>query len=149
MILVYMLSSKFVLYCAFVIVGMGCIIKRFDCILLQTHCQTSNIKQIIVGNRIVDNLDVVGAVPVGCSNYIFILDLTHAFNGLGKDNCKTRWETFKFWDLVWLILQVWQWASWVQLPCALWNKFSFKSSQSFLLELYILIHGTRDVTTVH
>ena len=25
-----------------------------------------------------------------CSNYIFILDLTHGFNGLGKDNCKTR-----------------------------------------------------------
>ena len=43
-----------------------------------------------------------------CSNYIFILDLTHGFNGLGKDNCKMRQETFKFWDLVWLILEVWQ-----------------------------------------
>ena len=34
-----------------------------------------------------------------CSNYI-IRDLTPSFNGLGKDNCKTKWETFKFWYLV-------------------------------------------------
>ena len=31
-----------------------------------------------------------------CSNYIFILNLTPGFNGLGKDDCKTRWESFKF-----------------------------------------------------
>ena len=42
-----------------------------------------------------------------CSNYIFILDLTHGFNRLGKDNCKTRRETFEFWDLVRLILEIW------------------------------------------
>ena len=42
-----------------------------------------------------------------CSNNIFILDLTSGFNGLGQDNCKTIWETFKFWDLVHLILEVW------------------------------------------
>ena len=41
-----------------------------------------------------------------CSNYIFILDLTPAFNGLGKDNYKTRRETFKFWDWEHLILEV-------------------------------------------
>ena len=29
-----------------------------------------------------------------CSNYIFIFYLTPGFNGLGKDNCKTRQETF-------------------------------------------------------
>ena len=40
-----------------------------------------------------------------CSNYIFILDLTPGFNRLRKDNCKTRQETFKFWDLVPLILE--------------------------------------------
>ena len=34
-----------------------------------------------------------------CSNYIFIL-LTPGFTGLGKDNCKTRQESFKIWDLV-------------------------------------------------
>ena len=31
-----------------------------------------------------------------CSNYIFILDFTPDFNGLGKDNAKTRRETYKF-----------------------------------------------------
>ena len=35
-----------------------------------------------------------------CSNYIFILELTHGFNGLGKDNYKMRRETFKVWDLL-------------------------------------------------
>ena len=35
-----------------------------------------------------------------CSNYISILNLTPGFNELGKDNCKTRWETFESWDLV-------------------------------------------------
>ena len=43
-----------------------------------------------------------------CSNYIFILDLTPGFNGLGKDNCKMRQQTFKFWDLVQFILEVWR-----------------------------------------
>ena len=39
-----------------------------------------------------------------CSNHIFILNLTHGFNGSGKDNYKMRREAFKFWDLVRLIL---------------------------------------------
>ena len=33
-------------------------------------------------------------------------DLTTGFNGLGKDKCKTRWEYFKFWNLMNLILEV-------------------------------------------
>ena len=33
------------------------------------------------------------------------------FNWLGKDNCKTRRETFQFWDLVRLILEVWLYCS--------------------------------------
>ena len=41
-----------------------------------------------------------------CYNYIFILDLTHGFIGLGKDNCETRRETFKFGDLVRLIFGI-------------------------------------------
>ena len=40
-----------------------------------------------------------------CSNYIFILDLTPGFNGLGKGNCKTRRETLTFGDLVRFILR--------------------------------------------
>ena len=41
-----------------------------------------------------------------CSNYIFILNLTPGFNGLSEDNCSRIQETFKLWDLVWLILEV-------------------------------------------
>ena len=68
--------------------------------------KTSNIIHTLVGNNIFDHSDVVGASPVGAAaNYIFILDLAPGFNGLGKDNCKTRQETFKFWDLMRLILQ--------------------------------------------
>ena len=40
-----------------------------------------------------------------CSNYIFIPDLTSSPNELGKDNCKTRRESFMSWDLVHLILE--------------------------------------------
>ena len=35
-----------------------------------------------------------------CSNYIFILNLTPGFNGLGKDNYKMRREAFEFRDWV-------------------------------------------------
>ena len=35
-----------------------------------------------------------------------ILDFTPGFIGLGKDNCKTRRETFKFGDLVHLISEI-------------------------------------------
>ena len=36
-------------------------------LLLYHYCQTSDIKQTIVGNKIVDNSDVVGAPPVGAA----------------------------------------------------------------------------------
>ena len=39
------------------------------------------------------------------------MDLTAGFNGLGKDNCKTRRETFQFRDLVPLILNNWRYFS--------------------------------------
>ena len=58
--------------------------------------QTSNISHTLVGNKLVDHSDVVGASPV---------DLTPGFNGLGKDNFKMRRESFKFCDLVQLILR--------------------------------------------
>ena len=44
-----------------------------------------------------------------CSNYIFILDWTPGFNGLGKGNWKTRRGTFKMWHYI----RVW----WYLLPC--------------------------------
>ena len=44
-----------------------------------------------------------------CSKYIFLLDLTPGFNGMGKYNCKTKRETFELLDLVCLMIEVWQW----------------------------------------
>ena len=41
-----------------------------------------------------------------CSNYIFILNLTPDFNRLGQNNWKTRRETFMFWNLVRIILDI-------------------------------------------
>ena len=66
----------------------------------------SNIKPTLVCDKIFDHSNVVGASPV--ANYIFILDLTRGFNRLCTDSCKTREETFKFWDLVLLILENWR-----------------------------------------
>ena len=43
-----------------------------------------------------------------CSNYVFTIDLATSFNRLCKSNCKTRRETFKFWDLVPLISDIWR-----------------------------------------
>ena len=63
--------------------------------------KTSNISRTLVGNNVVDNSDVVGA--------------SRGFNGLDKDNCKTTWDTFKFWDLVRLKLEVLRYKLW--LPC--------------------------------
>ena len=68
--------------------------------------QTSNTRRTLVGIIIVDNSEVVGAAPVGAASTTSSLYLTLGFNGLGKDNCKTRWETFKLWNSVRLILEI-------------------------------------------
>ena len=41
------------------------------------------------------NNAIVDHVCRRCSNYIFIIDLAHGFNGLGMDNCWTNRETFQ------------------------------------------------------
>ena len=64
------------------------------------YCQVSNIRRTWVGNEIVGHSDVVGASPV------FILHWKFGFNILCEDNCKPSRETFKFWDLVQLILEI-------------------------------------------
>ena len=54
-----------------------------------------------MGNQIVDHSDLVGAALVGAAPTTSSFSAwTHGFNGLGKDNYKMKWETFKFWDLV-------------------------------------------------
>ena len=61
--------------------------------------QISDISRTLLCNKLVDHSHVVGALPVGAAptTYIYILDFTLGFNGLGKDNCKMRWEAFKVW----------------------------------------------------
>ena len=64
------------------------------------YCYTSRVfycKEVAYGQY-----KCYGHVSRRCSNYIFILDVTPGFNGLGKDNCKSRRETLSFgiwWDL--------------------------------------------------
>ena len=72
------------------------------------------ISDTLVDNKIADHSNVFGASPRGAarSHYILILDLTHGCNALDKDNCKTRRETLKSWDLVPLILKVWRFILW-------------------------------------
>ena len=78
--------------------------------LLTKYCKISNIRCTLVGNKIVDHSDVVGASPVGAAPttqlYIFILELTPAFNGFSKDNCKMRLETNLWFGT--LILGIWR-----------------------------------------
>ena len=54
--------------------------------------QISNKRHTLIGNKSVDHFEVVGASPFG-DNYVFILDLTYGFNGLGKNEFKTSRET--------------------------------------------------------
>ena len=82
--------------------------------------QVSNIRRTLVGNKIVDHSDVVGASPV-------VLDLAPGFIGLGKDNCKKRRETFKFGVWVRLILEILQYirlSTHKDIPSHDWTTYS-------------------------
>ena len=52
--------------------------------------------------------------------YIIILDLTPGFIGLGKDNCKTRRETLKLGDLVWLIVDILRYM-YIEMDCCFFS----------------------------
>ena len=66
-----------------------------------------------------------------CSNCIFILDSTPGFNGLGKDNCKTRRKTLRFWDSVRPVLEVWQYIWYLEICIALVRSHDRLSTQSY------------------
>ena len=67
-----------------------------------------------------------------CSNYTFILNLTHGFNIMNKGNCNTRRHAFKFWDLMRRILEIWRY---VLCPPPKWITVSF-TYQSNTVPLY-------------
>ena len=60
------------------------------------YCQISDISRALAGNKFWSVRCNWSIACRRCSNYIFILDSTSGFNGLGKDNCKARRETFHF-----------------------------------------------------
>ena len=68
--------------------------------ICSSYHQTSDIRCPLVGNKHFWSLRCSWSIACRrCSNYIFILDLTHGFSGLGKDDCKTGREKSKFLDL--------------------------------------------------
>ena len=73
-----------------------------------TNRQTFDMSYTLIGNKSWVFKCCWNIAGRCCSNYIFILDLTHRFIGLGKGNCKTRREAFLFWDLVHRISEVWR-----------------------------------------
>ena len=75
-------------------------------IYTKSYCQTSNISHTLVYNTCWSFRCSWSIACRRCSNYIFIFYLTPWFQG----NCKTMWETFKFSDLVRLILEVWRYS---------------------------------------
>ena len=81
------------------------------------YCQTCNIRQTSIGNKLVHHKQ--------CSIYIFILDFIPGFNGLGKDKCKARRETFQFLYFVCLIWEVWKYPTFIsQQTLARWQLIS-------------------------
>ena len=56
---------------------------------MNNYSQTPNISRTLPVNKL-----LITHACRRCSNYIFILNLAHGFNGLGKDNRNTRRETF-------------------------------------------------------
>ena len=73
------------------------------------YCETSSISRTSVGNENCWLLRCNWSIACRrCSNYILNLRPGPGFNILCKDNCKMRQETFKFWDFVRLILEIWQ-----------------------------------------
>ena len=74
--------------------------------------KASNIRRTLVGNKIVDHSDVVGASPVGAAPTTSSFStLASGFKGFSKDSHKTVRESFKCWGLVRLILETWRYHS--------------------------------------
>ena len=74
-----------------------------------SSCSPLEEKSLWTGTIIVDYSDVVRASPVGAAPSTSSFSTWHrASMDLGKYNCNTRWETFKFGDLVRLKSEVWR-----------------------------------------
>ena len=123
-------------------------------IIRENYRQTSDISFTLVSNEIVDHSWCSWSITRRrCSNHIFILQLTPGFNGLDKDNCKTRRETCKFWDSVRLIIKVWRYVK--KMPYLLKLRASCSSHSSgsaemdpmITVEMYALLNDELSILT--
>ena len=82
--------------------------KHEDEYVLSNYREASNIIRTLVGNKIVDHSDVVGASPVGAAPTTSSFSTSQSgFKRFGKDSRKTVRE-YLCWDLVSLILETWR-----------------------------------------
>ena len=72
-------------------------------LISQSYSQTSNKRCTLVAKKIVDHSDVVVASPVGAAPTTSSFSTSHL--------ASVDWETFMFWDLVHLMLEVWQYVN--------------------------------------
>ena len=72
------------------------------------YLQTSNICHTLVGNELVDHSDVVGAGPVCAAPTTFSSSTQHldSMNWAKTTAMRDAPESFKFWELVQLILEI-------------------------------------------
>ena len=84
-----------------------------------------------------------------CPNYIFILDLTQGFIGFGKGNCKMRRETFQFWDLVQLILEILQYFSFRSVPVGCFINMAIRHGIDHIgIFSFSCLHAIKEITYV-
>ena len=79
----------------------GILVRKYLEKKQEIYCQISNIRCILIGNKIVDHSDAVGASPVSAASTI-ILNLSPDFNRLCRDKCKTKRENLSF--VIWCTL---------------------------------------------
>ena len=73
----------------------------------KTYHQTSNISHILVGNKIVDHSDVVGASPVFATPATSSFSTEHLASMVWAKNTAKQGKNH-VWDLLWLILEIWR-----------------------------------------
>ena len=107
-------------------------------IVSKLHCQTSDISHTLVGNKIVDHSDVVGALPVGAApTTSSFLTLTW-LQWIGQRQLQDRDEKHLSFG-IWCILEIWPHAR--SLPCDMWLVFVgafllFTQSLNFYCEFF-------------
>ena len=92
------------------------------------YCQISNISRTLVGNKFVDHSDVVVASPVSATPTTSSFQLNTWLQWIEQRQLQDETRNiFKFWDLLCLILEIWQYVNTIVAAkqliemCYLWN----------------------------